>query len=228
MIRALAAAVLLAGCGPMAAADYGEQLFHDPGLAESDFNAFSCATCHSTRADEDRLLSGYTMLGAASRPSFWGGHETRLIDAASFCFVYFMRGPGPFEPNESRSKALYEYLASFSPEPSSAALPLTIVQQIADVPRGDPSEGAKVYRAACQECHGEIHTGGGRLTALAPILPEVQSGYADLFPGVPPALVFIEKVRHGQFFGVGGNMPPFSLEALSDEQLGALLAYLGL
>ena len=36
----------------------------------------------------------------------------------------------------------------------------------------------------------------------------------------------IEKVRHGKFFSVGGNMPLFSLEALSDAQLGDVLAYL--
>ena len=46
--------------------------------------------------------------------------------------------------------------------------------------------------------------------------------------GVPKQLVVIEKVRHGQFFGVGGSMPPYSQEALSDADLGALLAFLGL
>jgi thiosulfate dehydrogenase len=35
-------------------------------------------------------------------------------------------------------------------------------------------------------------------------------------------------VRHGQFFGVGGNMPLFTREALSDSDLGAIVAYLGL
>jgi thiosulfate dehydrogenase len=33
-------------------------------------------------------------------------------------------------------------------------------------------------------------------------------------------------VRHGKFYNVGGNMPLFSLEALSDAQLGDILAYL--
>ena len=41
--------------------------------------------------------------------------------------------------------------------------------------------------------------------------------------GASPRLVVIEKVRHGQFFGVGGNMPLFSREAMSDADLGALL-----
>ena len=41
--------------------------------------------------------------------------------------------------------------------------------------------------------------------------------------GGPSArIVRAEKVRHGGFFGVGGQMPPFSLEQMSDEDLGAL------
>jgi thiosulfate dehydrogenase len=56
----------------------------------------------------------------------------------------------------------------------------------------------------------------------------VANEYGELFPGVPRQLVVIEKVRHGQFFGVGGSMPPYSQEALPDTDLGALLAFLGL
>ena len=41
-----------------------------------------------------------------------------------------------------------------------------------------------------------------------------------------PGLVVIEKVRHGRFFDIGGVMPPFSLESLSNAQLSDLLAFL--
>ena len=41
-------------------------------------------------------------------------------------------------------------------------------------------------------------------------------------------LVFIEKVRHGGFLGYTGQMPPLSMKTLSDEDLGHVLAYLGL
>ena len=59
-------------------------------------------------------------------------------------------------------------------------------------------------------------------------LPGVTADYPEDFPGVEPSLVVIEKVRHGRFFDIGGEMPLFSQEALSDEDLGALLAYLEL
>jgi thiosulfate dehydrogenase len=221
----------VAGCGGATpAADFGEELFQDSRLSESQFNSFSCATCHATTATPEagRLNAGYTLHNVASRPSWWGGYETRLLDAVNFCYVSFMRGVSPLKPEDDKSRALYEYLVRISPDPEAPALPLTVVKDVVDVPRGDAGRGAEVYRAACQTCHGEPHTGKGRLTQLASVLPEVVSDYDSLFPGVPHSLVVIEKVRHGQFFGVGGNMPLYSREALSDEDLGALLAFLGL
>jgi thiosulfate dehydrogenase len=212
-------------CTPSAQA-YGQQLFTDAQFSGSKFDTWSCATCHATRDDDTRMLSGHPLAGAAQRPSYWGGNELRFIDAASFCYVYFMRGAKAFDPAEPRSRALYEYLASL--KGASDAKPYTVVANLMDVPRGDATRGAQVYTSACKDCHGELHTGKGQNTPLASILPDVKNDYAMLFPGVAPSLVFIEKVRHGQFFGVGGNMPPFGLERLSDEDLGALLNYLEL
>lgn len=220
----------LVGCGPTPAQEYGQKLFGDSTLSSSQFNAFSCATCHATGATPptDKLYAGLSLYGAASRPTWWGGYETDLLDAVNFCYTAFMRGTTPLSADDPKSRALYEYLVSLSPEPSAPAQPFTLVKDIVDVPRGDPQRGAQVYTAACQDCHGATHSGQGHLTSLAPVLPEVTSEYDTLFPGTPYALVFIEKIRHGRFFGVGGNMPPYSKESLSDADLGALLAYLGL
>jgi thiosulfate dehydrogenase len=223
--------VLLAvGCGPVPAADYGEQLFQDPKLSSSQYNSFSCATCHATTASppQGKLYAGLSLHNVASRPHWWGGYETRLLDAVNFCYTAFMRGVTPLAPEDAKSRALYEYLVSLSPDPDAPAQPFSVVKDITDVPRGDAERGADVYRAACQDCHGQTHTGRGRLSEWVPVLPEVSQAYGQLFPGVSPGVIFIEKVRHGRFFGVGGNMPPYSREALSDEELGALLAYLGL
>ena len=223
-------ALLGAGCGPMPAREYGQTLFSDSKLSGSQYNTFSCATCHATGATlpADKLYAGLTLHGATSRPSWWGGYETDMLDAVNFCYTAFMRGTAPLTPEDPRSRALYEYLASLSPEPSAPAQPFTLVKDITDVPRGDAQRGVQVYAAACQDCHGVTHSGQGRLTPLAPVLPEVTAEYDALFPGTPYALVFIEKIRHGRFFGVGGNMPPYSQESLSDADLGALLSYLGL
>jgi thiosulfate dehydrogenase len=222
-------AVMVAGCGPTPAQEYGEALFNDPKLSSSQYNAFSCATCHATsQAQADaKLYTGLSLVGAASRPTWWGGYELTLLDAVNFCYTAFMRGTEPLDPEDPKSRALYEYLVSLSPKSTAPAQSFTLVRDIAEVPRGSAARGAEVYRAACQDCHGEKSTGAARLTPLAPVLPDVAGEYGQLFPNVTPGLVFIEKVRHGRFFGVGGNMPPYSLEALSDEDLGALLSYLG-
>lgn len=210
--------------GPIAAADLGAQLFRSPGFSGSAFNEFSCATCHADHPDDGALHPGYSLQAAAFRASFWGGYEPRLLDAVSFCNVFFMRGE-PLDPTDPQGRALYEYLVRLSPEGAAPALPMTIVANITLVDRGDAVRGQQVWGEACAVCHGAPHTGRGRISDLASIVPETSIEFADQI-GANPDLVLIEKVRHGQFFGVGGNMPPFSAEALSDEDLGALLAYL--
>lgn len=222
----LLALVLATACAQPAPV-YGEQLFNDPSFAGSQFNAWSCATCHAVTPTDTRILSGGSLVGATHRPSYFGGRETRLIDAVSFCYVYFMRGPAPLQVDEPRSRALYEYLDTLGPKTDAPAVPMTLVLNTAEVPRGGKVRGEAVYRAACHVCHGDHTTGRGKNSVLASTLPNVADEYPTLFPGVPTPLVFIEKVRHGQFFEVGGNMPFYSKEALSDEDLGALLTYLG-
>jgi thiosulfate dehydrogenase len=230
---ALTLLIGVAGCGggPMPAAAFGEQLFSDPRLSESSGNSVSCATCHSAEATEpsDRILPGHSLYDSAFRSSYWNGQELRLLDAINVCFTVFMRGYPPLDAEDPKAKALYEFLLERSPTKPSPALPLTIVKNIVgDLPRGPRSEGERVYRASCRGCHGDLHTGAGRISESAVTLPEATEVYGELFPGVPPSIVVIEKVRHGAFFGIGGTMPPYGLERLTDEELGALLTYLEL
>jgi thiosulfate dehydrogenase len=227
---ALLAAGIAGGCqddepeGPVAAADLGQHLFHDPDFSGSRFNTFACGTCHADEPGDTTIRSGYSLVGSAFRPTYWGGYEARLIDAVSFCLVFFMRGEA-IDPADPRGRALYEYLVRISPDPEDA-LPLTVVANITAIDPGDARRGATVWDEACAVCHGAPHTGRGRISDLASVVPETAIEFADQI-GADPDLVIIERVRHGQFFGVGGNMPLFSREVLSDEDLGALLAYLG-
>lgn len=193
---------------------------------DSGFNHFSCATCHRTTADDPSPRIAGTLRDVVYRPSWWGGQAPRLLDAVSFCNVYFMRGT-PIDPGDPKGRALYEYLVSISPGRPAPAARLSVVENVAPLPRGDPRRGERAYAAACRPCHGSPHSGSGRLAPTVAIIPEASLGFAE-DQGVNATLVVIEKVRHGQFFGVGGNMPPFSREALSDEDLGGILVYLGL
>jgi thiosulfate dehydrogenase len=226
---ALASFVVVAAvaCGPVPAEEVGRQLFRDPRLSVSDFNAFSCATCHDDGSGEAeaRIFAGRPLENSVFRPSWWGGQAPTLKDAVDNCVVFFLRDQ-PFAKDDPRGRALYEYLRSISPEESSPALPLTVVENVVtSVPRGDPRRGEEVWNQACAACHGAPHTGEGRLSDLVALVPEASEEFAPEV-GFDVDIIIAEKVRHGPFFGVGGNMPPFSVEALSDEDLGALIAFL--
>jgi thiosulfate dehydrogenase len=233
-LPALALAVLAAACGgtpeDRLAADVGAELFADPRAFTDrpEENVFSCADCHATTdpAPSDRMWPGHTLAGAADRTSFWGGDLLRLEDAVDACIVYFMLG-SPMDPQSDESRALYEYLVSLAPgDTPLPGLPMTVDDVINDVPRGDPARGEVVYDLACRSCHGEAHTGTGNLVQF--VLPEDTEDYDLDFPTLGRAIVTIDKIRKGRFYHIGGQMPMFTTEVLSDEDLGALLAFLGI
>lgn len=216
--------VLGAGCGVPSAREVGEQLFTDPRFSLSETNAFACATCHAVDAEDTRMLTGANLVGATARPSYWGGFETTMLDASNVCLTRFMRG-GLLAADEPRGRALYEYLRSLGTEQGKDAVPFTVVENTTSLERGDAARGAEVWQRACAGCHGEPHTGEGRLDDSAVSVPEASAAFAASL-GFTTDAVVIEKVRHGVFFNIGGTMPPSSLEVLTDEDLGALLAYL--
>lgn len=216
------------------AIDHGQALFDDPGLAGTSFNSYACSTCHEAQPGESALaLPGAPMAGVLGRPHYWGGKERELLGAINHCLYYFMLRDQPLAKDDVEARALYAYLESLSPggvDTATEAVPFTVPVLIVDVPQGDAGKGADVYTSACGLCHGEVHSGNGRLVARAPVLPDdsVEDHLALAYTMPEIRLVFIEKVRHGAFLGYSGQMPPLSVETLSDEDLGHLLAYLQL
>jgi thiosulfate dehydrogenase len=225
----LVAVMMTTGCGPEPAIDRGRELFSSTSFSAAESNVFACSTCHSIQpgGDPKLLLPGYTLHGVTQRPLWWGGAYDYLLDAVNECYVEFMRGDR-LSPDDTDGRALLVYLDSISPEPKQDALPLTIVKDIVDVPNGDVTRGAVAYANGCGWCHGALHTGEGRLGEKVSIVPDdtIKEHGTDPATGARP--VTIEKVRHGKFFSIGGNMPPYSLESLSDAQLGDILAYIGI
>jgi len=211
------------------AADAGRERFEDPqGFSDSSLNRMACADCHSADqgGDPERILPGFDLWGVGARASWWGGQSARLVDAVDQCIVYFLLGD-PLDPESEAGMQLDELLRSITPEGSDPApLPMTIVENITAIPLGDAVAGEQTYDRTCGYCHGEPGTGAGGLSDF--ILPDSTSEYDGLFPGTPKGLVVIEAIRHGRFFGIGGQMPLFSLERLSDAEIGDILAYLGL
>jgi thiosulfate dehydrogenase len=218
------ALTLTAGCGSRSALDYGRALFDDTSVSDSASNPFRCSTCHEVTA-QSVLRPGYTMFDAAARPSWWGGNVTTLLDAVNECVTAFMRGRALL-PDDEKGRALHVYLQSLAPDATADAKALTVVQNIVDVPSGDATHGATVWQTACAGCHGAPHSGSGRLSTVVSLVPDDSIANHGTSPTTGARPVVIEKVRHGKFYNVGGNMPLFSLEALTDAQLGDLLAYL--
>lgn len=235
---ALLLAIAAAGCGSpktetKPAVELGAALFHDHTLSSSSYNRFSCSTCHSTDAAEDatRVFAGGSLENAANRPDWFDGYSLQFLDSVNFCLVYFMRGE-KLAPGDPDGDALYEYLASISPDPAPPAVSYTLLQQIQGLPlTGDVANGQQVYERTCQICHGDKDTGHGRISSSTTILNQQLSADYDTLFGTGATIhnvVVTEKVRHGQFYGIGGNMPFFSEEKLSDSDLTDLEAYLGL
>jgi thiosulfate dehydrogenase len=220
----LALLALAAGCA-RSAADVGRSLFNDPTVSDAHSNPFRCATCHPTVPQPTTVLPGYTLFDSPVRPSWWGGNELTLLDATNQCVTQFMRGTA-LTASDENGRALFVYLESLSKNTSAPALPLTIVENIIDVKSGDATAGEALWKESCATCHGAPHTGQGRISSDASIVPDESIQMHGTNPTTGARPVVIEKVRHGKFFNIGGNMPPFSLEALSDAQLGDLLAYL--
>lgn len=217
----------VSGCGPVEAEHRGQELFAESSVSVSPSNLFSCSTCHATtqQADGARRLPGYTLYGAPQRASYWGGSVPRLIDAVNVCVVDFMRGE-PLSLEDSTGLALLAYLRSLSAAPDDAR-PLTIVRNIdptyvAQLPPGDSERGDSLYHDACAYCHGDVHSGKGRLGSRVSILPDAT---VEVFGGMARSIM-IEKIRHGKFFHIGGNMPMYATEMLSDAEVADIVEYL--
>jgi thiosulfate dehydrogenase len=136
-------------------------------------------------------------------------------------------GGGPLQPTDDSARELFEYLDKNSPTNPAPPLPLTVIRNITDDLSGlaaDANRGRDIYGRSCQKCHGDPHTGNGRLNTKVSIIPE---DTVNVFHG-QSRLVVVEKIRHGKFFNIGGVMPLYSTESMTDQEIADILAYIGL
>jgi thiosulfate dehydrogenase len=207
------------------AVEHGEILFGLSELSPAPGNHLACSDCHD--AAPRSYLTGGALAGVTSRPSYWAGQELTLLGAINHCRYYFMLADQDWTGQEVEARAVYAYLESLEGDGAPASFTLG---QVVDPGPGDAARGKPVFEAACASCHGAIHTGEGKKTPNAPSLPDetLAEHPSPKYSDADRRLVFVQKTRHGTFRGYGGQMPPFSLEVLSDAALADLLAYLGL
>lgn len=209
------------------AVDHGEFLFGDPSASPSSINAFSCSTCHTAGGATAELLTGADLAGVVERPTYWGGSVNDLLTAINACRNHFMSAQRPWTADDEEAKAMWAYLSSL-PSDDPDAVPFTVLRSVHDLPPGDAAAGASVYARACQSCHGELHTGNGRISPRASRIPDDPVKEHVGYTVTEQRVVFVEKIRHGGFLGYAGNMPPFSMERLGDDDLSDLLSYMGM
>lgn len=201
----------------------GKVVFSTPRTSKNSLNSVACATCHVTAGPSGKRAGG-SLAGVTKRSTFWAGRTRDVLDATNQCMAAFMLDPTGLERDEQRARDLYAFL--LQAEGAGDVVPFTVVGDVTNVVRGDALRGEPLFTAACAPCHGAKSTGAGALPRVPPLPDDTIRGH----PGYPPLdlrLQVIEKVHHGPFFGYGGSMPPFSLEVLSDQELGDILEYLG-
>jgi thiosulfate dehydrogenase len=223
---ALAVLLTLAagGCTERFPVERGEALFSDPGISPSDTNEIACDTCHTTGPETpDHLYAGGSLENVLGRPSLWGGTILDPREAINVCLRSFMRHPDavPLEPDDPDGLDLLAYLETLGTEPSDP-VPFTLPRSLpTSLPPGDPARGAAIYQAGCRECHGAMGTGDGGIR-LAPVIPtETREEHGDATP-----TIIVARIRRGGFYGIGGDMPPFSLEKLSDDDVADILSFM--
>lgn len=227
--RCAIAVFLVAGCAPEDQVARGAALARSPSVSDSRYNAYACTTCHAERADDAgaRIFPGAALQGATRRPSWWGGNALDLDVAVNHCVQRFMRGR-PLDPAGDTAQALRAWLHALpATDATAASVPFVVAPETHDLAPGDSARGAALYERACSVCHGAKHTGEGRISPLASVIPdETLAAHWSTYGPACTRGVFIEKVRHGVFFGLSGTMPPFTTDRLSDAQLADILAYL--
>ena len=237
LVGVLAVVATLAACDadpapsepPGSAAAHGLWLFGSPTTSPAASNTYACSTCHriTPQIADVLALSGAPLAGSVFRTQFWGGAERDFLPAINLCRTWFMGASTPWSAQDKDAQALWAWLETLPaglPDPVS----FTVVASVKPLPPGDATQGPTVWQRACAYCHGAAHTGKGRISAQATILPSDFLVGHTKYSADERRLIFAQKVRHGPFLGYGGRMPPFSLEVLPDADLAAVIAWLQL
>ncbi len=203
----------------------GEIVYSTPDPGMDGIWAFSCSTCHDSVPVAQRTTRrpGHTLHDAVRRPTFKNGRVADFLGAANVCRVDWMLASRWTDDSEDFLD-LVSYLHSLSPvEPVSTYTWELSVPSVTGPSNGDAVIGCGVFHDSCSRCHGENGAG-------------TDAGPALFFPELGEVLYtpdFVrEKVRLSGPTGtvyddlIGGQMPFWTQEQLSDVELEQVVAYL--
>lgn len=162
-----------------------------------------CARCHG-------LNGGGGEVPATGEP------VPALVDNPAITTAYLDlvmltgRMPPAGDPFDNREREVFYSDAERAAMVAWMAEEFDIEGEIPEVPEGNVARGLEVFARNCAHCHG--NAGAGGTAGQAAFTPQV----SDL-----PGLAIAEAIRVGPF-----EMPAFSEDVISDEDVGSVVAYL--
>ena len=195
----------------------GERLMHDPSLGANG-NVIACASCHTTTDEvaagdasrEGSVHPAHSLFDVARRPTLWQGLTPTTAAASAFCVRGFMLNMDGL--TREHQAQLTAYLDKISPDDVAPAndfpaLFLTRATGLKNPVQGDRKRGALLVKRYCESCHSA--------TSVRP----------PLTPGLYEPDYLVKRVRWLQ--GKDNHqMPPITLDRLSDTELRDIVTYL--
>ena len=187
-------------------------------------NSFACATCHalSEPANDGLRRAGHPIGDALRRQSYKGGQLNNFIDAANTCLDDWMGLSTPWTEDTPDYKALVAFLEDQDTD-SGATTDVTFTILDPSVPdevaTGDSERGKTTFNETCASCHGEDAEGGLDVGfALTGVQRSTESIVQRVRTSGSPDSIYTGLT--------GGRMPFWSLERLSNRELGDIVAFL--
>lgn len=191
---------------------------------QSSGNQFSCSNCHAVSEDTDGFSTvdnlhrpAHPLFNVINRDSYQNGNSNVLFDAVNICLQDWMSADSWAESSQQWLD-LEAYFQQESNTDAVSDITATQIAPISDFSNGDIVTGQTLFNQTCATCHAENALGStiaGDLTVLnlgpervAEKVRTSGSTTSSIFPGL-----------------TGGNMPFWSQERLSDENLAHIAVY---
>ncbi|WP_053982136.1 DM13 domain-containing protein [Marinagarivorans algicola] len=192
---------------------------------------FACADCHALDENADQLddkgfrRAGHPIGDALRRPHFKNTQLTAFVDAANSCLDEWMGTTITWNNNTEEYLALAAYLTANDTGTGDApALSFTLKPTGVPSEQGSVAAGAAAFNKTCAVCHGK--DGVWDNNPLGIDIRYITDSAAD-------AAAVARKVRRSGSSDspvyqdlVGGIMPFWSAERLTDQELADITAFL--
>ena len=161
--------------------------------------------------------AGHPLGNATKRSSYKNGQLTQMLDAANSCLTEWMNAPTWDESSEDWQD-LYAWLDNMETE-NADNIRYEIVDPPEDLGGGDVLAGQNLFNSSCVVCHGEDGAG----TSIGPKV--AGTGLPDDY--IARRIRLSGRADSHVYGGLlGGIMPFWSADRLSDMEIRDLIAFL--